>query len=782
MYAIFMKNMKNMKKTVKTVKTEKNQNAKFVRFVLSTAVCFALLFVLMTCWAGSVAVAAPMPEAIETEMASSAPAMPPPEAGNDADLEAKMREALTAVKKVIDIDDKAYPNFNYYYYPDASGNDSWNFNWYSSDGNANINVNVLGNGRILYYGKYEYNEKTPTKQVQFANLTKAEAASRAEAFLKKMLGGEFAGYRLYHQSLGYPSDRYNLIYVLSENGYDYPEFQLYADVDKITGDILSFSNYNYGNVDALEFDYQSASSVISKEEALNSYLENIGLDLVYTSYYNREAKEYIIRPVYRLKNAYGEYISAVDGSLLKITDAVGIAPLPAPRTEVAEAMNEDAAGGTVEVTFSEAELAELAKAKNYITADRAIDIIAKAFDLDTAALENFTKNTSLRADYMDKDKYLWSISLYLQSETMYENHYATLDAKDGTIIYYSGNSRPVYYDYGGLIKDQEERIYTYEEAKDIVSKKIKEICPVDIDVNFELVGQSEEEMAAYYNFNFSRKVNGILFDSNGVYVNFDNVSGKISSYSFQWFDKATFPKLDKLISPEKALESIAEYAGYDIYYTSNGQTEQGKINAVLIYKFGTATMVDPFTGKCIGWNFEEAEAPVEDPDYKDLTGHWGEKTIWTLTDNGIYVWGGGKFDPDAAITKGELVSYLRFFMYNTYYFTQMESSIFVNQFAYKLMDSYSADADFDKVITKQEAAKIICELAGYGELGKHLEIFTYPFFDDNCDDEYKGYVAIIKAFGLILGDDGGNYDGRKDLTRAEAAAIVYNIVMTFADN
>ena len=773
---------------------EKTQNAKFVKFALSAAACFALLFFAMLASAGAVN-AAPMPEMPAGAEPTANATMPMPAtevpsaayggggAADGADLEAKMREALTAVKKVIDIDEKIYVNFNYYYYPDASGNDNWNFIWYSKDGNANINATVLGNGRVLYYGKYDYDEKYASKQVRFAELTKAQAAAKAEAFLKKMLGREFEGYRLYYQSLSYPSDRYSLVYVLAKNGYDYPDFQLYADVDKITGDILSFSNfrYDYAGSDAFEFEYQSASSVISRQEALDSYLENIGIELIYTSYYDYESREHKIHPVYRLKNNYDEYISAADGSVVEIADPSGFMPLPMPRAEAesAKAMSADSGGMGGAVSFSEAELTELAKAGGYITADEAVAIIAKAFDLAPADLENFTVNTYLESDYMDRDKYLWGISMYSSSETMYENHYATVDAKTGTIIYYSGSSYSVY----GPAKGQDPgRAYTFEQAKEAALEKIREICPADIDADFELVSFNDEKGAASYYFNFQRKVNGILFDGNGVSVSFDSIAGKISHYSFRWFDKADFPKLSKIVSPEKALGKIADYAGYDIYYTSNGLTEDGKINAVLVYKFGASVYVDPFTGKCIDWNFEEAAAPAVDPDYKDLEGHWGENTVWTLTNNGIYVWGGTIFNPDAAITKGELVSYLRFFAYNAYYFTQIESSIFVNQFAYRQMDAYSSGADADKILTKQEAAKIVCEIAGYGELGQHTEIFAYPFNDDNCDAEYRGYVAIMKAFGLILGDEDGNYDGTKTLTRAEAAAIIYNIVMTFGEN
>ena len=162
------------------------------------------------------------------------------------------------------------------------------------------------------------------------------------------------------------------------------------------------------------------------------------------------------------------------------------------------------------------------------------------------------------------------------------------------------------------------------------------------------------------------------------------------------------------------------------------------------------------------------------PDYQDLDGHWCKDIVNTLTDNGIYVWGGDKFEPTKGITKGELLEYLRFYSNNSWTFTRMESSIFVDSRV-----NFYNDTDMDKVLTRQEAMKIICELAGYGEIGKHYEIFIYPFKDVECDKEYKGYISIMKTLGIIHGDGNDNFNAFKTLTRAEAAAIVYNIIMSY---
>lgn len=778
--------------------TFKHKNAKTLLSAISVLLIFSLMFAMLVLTASAAPVSSPDSEAtvavppttqVYTERPSEVPAATEYGDKTEADgtkLDEKMKEALTAVKKVIAVDEKVYTSFNYNYYPgDEYYPGTWYFNWNGT--NKYISVSVLGNGKIIEYYKYDYNENYYANYIRLAKLSKSDASKKSDAFLKKVLGDEFKGYKLYYNNIGYPADRYNLAYTLTKNGYDYPNFQINISIDKITGEVLNFSRYSYQyNTADNTISYQDASKVITREDALKSYLDKVGVELVYTSYYDWQTKELTVKPVYRLKGNYNEYISAVDGKLIAISDYYGPVPLMTANAVDEEKALYNQAASDGGVIFSEAEIAGMKNAKDYITADKAIEIIAKAFDLDLKDLANFQKNSYLYSDYMDQSKYLWNISLYRNTDTIYENYYVIVDAKTGTIINYSGYSYPNYpyeYDYDGSGKIQNyvepKPIYTYSKIKEIVFNKIKELCPYDIDENFELAETSGNTAAgdkdSYYYFNFVRTVNGIRFENNNIYVNFDNITGKITSYNFNWYEKAKFPKLDKIVSPEAALNSIADYCGYNIYYTTDGLTDDGKINAVLIYKFDNSIMVDPFTGKCIDWSFTEVKEPESAPDYKDLSGHWSEKIVKTLTDNGIYVWGGEKFDPDKDITKGELISYLRPFIYNSYYFAETGSGIFVNPYIY-YRGIEGLDKNLDKVITKQEAAKIICEIAGYGELGKHSDVFVYPFADDECDKEYKGYIAILKAFGLVSGDDDNNFDGTDNLTRAGAASLVYNII------
>ena len=756
---------------------------KNIKFVLSVLIPFLLIFSMMASAASAAAQDAPVPVMAETT-ASELPAAEFADPAKPADLEKKVKEAITAVKKFFDIDEKIYTEFNYSYNPgDGQYNpESWYLGWTSGDYNSNINATVTESGTLIGYSKYIYSEKSNLNRLKLAVITKTAAKTAAEKFLKKVLGNEFGKFKLNSQSLYFTSDRYYLNYILTKNGYDHPDYSLSVEVDKLTGEIMGFYRYGHQFFYDLSrdiFSYQDSSKPITKKDALGSYLDKIGIDLIYSSYYDWQTRELTIRPVYRLKNNYSEYISAVDGSLVKIDRDIYPASRDAQEQENSVSAAPDGAGGGV--SFSPAELSAIENAGKYISADEAIAAMIKAFDLKLD-LSAYQKSSRLAAGHINKNQYVWDINIYKNSDTDYEYYNASVDARNGNIINYSN----YFYEQQKreMQKTKPKYLFTYEKAKEAVIKKIKEISPYDIDENFEfteninsgIVPMEESDMSPSYYFNFTRKANGILFENNYIYVGFNNITGKISNYGLEWYEDAKFPELKNIITPADALERTADYAGYDISYMSNGMTNDGKINVSLLYSFKDSVMVDPFTGKWLGWDFKELQKyETAPPDYKDLGGHWSEKIVNKLTENGIYVWGGESFSPDSGITKSELLQYFGFYTNNYWMFADTGSNIFVNPASY-YRNLKQGDPDADKILTKQAAAKIICEIAGYGELGKKYDIFNYGFDKDGCDEEYRGYITILQAFCIISGDSEGNYDARADLTRAETASIIYNML------
>ena len=788
--------------------------------VISASVAFLLIFSVMVNLVSASTPEIAMEDVEATVNANEPIAVPPRQpsssSANDANLEEGLREALVAVKKYFEIDENIFTVFSWYHSPgDGQINpDSWHLTWNSSDWSANINAQITSGGILLNYHKSQWTSESNLRNIRLAAISKSRARRIAEDFLKKVLGSEAENFRLAEQSLGFPSDRHRLSYVLTHNRFDYPNYTVMVETDKLTGEIVGYyrgGHQFFFDLSQNHFEYQDSSKTISRREALASYLDKIGLDLVYTSYFDWQTRELKVQPVYRLNNNYNEFISAADGSLVTIDFNIQPLTMDVAGVSTAEqraAMSIDDAAES-EISFSLAEQAAIDNAGNYITAEKAVEAVIEAFDLDLKDLSDYQVNTHLRADSINQKQYIWNITISRRSSSVREWYSATVDARNGDILSFSQdytifNEVVTEADDGTRIVRgyvEPELIYTYDEAKDIVLKKINEISPYDLDENFEFIEgfndrritplssrieleislNADPGKSAYYYFSFIRTVNGIKFENNSINVGFNNMTGVISNYGLTWYEDAQFPALDNIITPAKALDSIADFAGYSIIYTSNGMTDGGKINVSLIYRFVNPVNVDPFTGKWIDWRFEEmTKAAVSLPNYRDLDGHWSKEIVDTLTANDIFVWGGDKFEPDKGITSNELIDYLKFYTNNFWVFSEIDSSIFINPRAFiRGRNENSGAREPDKVITKQEAMKIICEIAGYGEIGSHYDIFAYPFDDAGSDAQYRGYIAIMKALGVIQGDGNGNFNAKSILTRAEAAAIVYNIVKAF---
>ena len=699
------------------------------------------------------------------------------------DMEREMRKALDIAKTHIEIDEEIYVNFSYEAY-DSRGITNWQFTWNSADYNKYISISVA-NELIISYSIYDYS--VGSSDFAFAKLTKAEAEEKAFAFLKKILGSDADKLKVYSNSLYYNLNSYDISFAEYKDGYrNHSVAAPTVGVDKLTGEIISYWYYKYSSGEEKNYVYQDAEKIISVKDAAKAYVEKIGLDLVYLHYFDYSTKKSNIFPVYKPKSN-NKYISAVTGEVIdtSVLDSVY------SREQSARAAGMDmggmyyndgqveSLGSTASPSYSQAELTELEKIRDYITRDKAIEIFLEALGLSKDELKDYSQNVSLNKNYVNQNQYLWDISFYpdnmdRRSSKFYGYYYASIDARDGSIISYSRSSyyTPLRYDE----PETEEYKYTYDEAKKIVLDEIKKLSPISLE-EFEFVENdnisSEKESA--YSFTWYRKANGILFESNGISISFDNLTGEISYYRSNWYEDVEFPELTGIIPKAKAFDKMIEYSDYTPVFVETGYDEEKNIYTLsLVYMLGsTWVTIDPYTGDYLNY-MGKPDTTQQEPDYDDVKGHWSEKVVTTLTDNGIYVWG-GKFEPDKAITTREFLDYLQFYSNIDYRYYISRDKLY--SYIYKPGgNSEISDDKANATVTKQEAAKIICELLGFDRLLKKPEYLIYPFGDDEADEEYKGYITLCYMLDIIQGTKSGNYSALDTLTRAEAAQMLYNLL------
>lgn len=709
---------------------------------------------------------------------------------DSADMENQMKKALATAKTYIEIDEKIYTDFSYNVY-ESDGKTNWSFNWNSSDNNSYIYISVVDE-KLTSYNKYKYSVDGTV--FAFAKVTKAEAESKAAEFLKKIQSKDADKFKIQSSSIYYSSDSYNISLVEYKGDYlNSAGNSVSIGIDKLTGEVTSYYNNNYYGLENKEFVYQDSSKIITSEKAVKAYIEKIGLDLVYSHYYDYSTKTSNVFPVYRPKYYGNQYISAVTGEVIDISNssnsiiAYGYGSSALLRLQ---SLSYDKAAGVYmaedsssAVSYSDVEVSELEKIKNYITREKALEISLDIFKLSAEDMKNYTQYASLSKGYINQNQYVWNINFYSEDTSRYYGGYynISIDARNGNVISYSryNYAAPVTRPVG--VEETEEDVakgykYTYEEAKKIALAEINKLSSYSID-NFELVEYSNsipKEKASSYNFTWYRKVNGYLFDSNYITVSIDNTTGEINAYNIAWYEDIAFPEIkkDNILSQAEAFAKILEYAEFIPVYAETEYNEEKNISKLsLVYMLDVYSItIDPFTGDYLNY-MGKADSSELEPDYDDVVGHWSEKVVTTLVDNGIYVWG-GKFEPEKAITTSEFITFIQFFTNINYrYYTSYEKlQKYITDDNNKASDEKS-----NATLTRQEAAKIICELLGYDRLMNKPEYLLYPFKGGNVNEEYKGYITLCHMLGIIEGS-GGTYNATEILTRAEAAQLLYNLL------
>jgi hypothetical protein len=96
--------------------------------------------------------------------------------------------------------------------------------------------------------------------------------------------------------------------------------------------------------------------------------------------------------------------------------------------------------------------------------------------------------------------------------------------------------------------------------------------------------------------------------------------------------------------------------------------------------------------------------------------------------------------------------------------------------AYFAQRGVKVEASPDKLLTRQEAVRIVVEYLGYGKLAAQSKWFVYPFVD-KVDDSYKGYITICHMLGIVKGDAASRFNASSNVTRAHAASILHNLII-----
>lgn len=654
-----------------------------------------------------------------------------------------LEQAILVAKNIITVPDD-YTDFT------SSSNERdtsngkvkiWRLNWAQKNGgNGFISASVGEDGFFYEYNKYNGDKESVGG---LAQVTKDKAQALAEEFLKRAIPNYLGQMKRVDNNEIYSNREYNFIYQRFFNEVPVNFINVNIAVNKYTGEVIYF---NGGNPEIKGAEYPALGGVIEPAAAEKAYIEKLGVDLKYYSYYDYNQKKMNIFAGYSLKENKDNVIDAKTGQVVSLYQEDQI--YRDKEYSFGEKATNNIDKTSNELTKEETD--EVNSVANLITKEKAENILRETFDIITSDMK--VKDVSLNKRNID-DKYIWNIS--------FNEAYGEVDAKTGEIIsmhcYKEGNVKDI------TISKAEGQNIAESFLKKIVSNKFLQTKYKDIKRPVFKISSVQSDNTSL--FNFMRQVNGIEFSSNSLQVEVDNTNGKIVGYSSNWYDDISFPDVTQAISKDAAFEKIKQLSNFTLQYA---KLDKDKIG--LVYNFKDTNedyIIDPVSGVRLDFS-GKVYKKNKLPEYTDISGHWCEKTVKELLDNGYYI-DGDKFNPDMNITQGNFLKYLYSTVKNSYntddefYDMLIQNGIIKKE--EKSPDSFVSNAD---------AARFVIRYLGYEKIAMHSEIFSNPF-KDTIEERNKGYAAICYSLNIIKGIN-GNFEESHNISNAEAANIIYSLI------
>lgn len=772
--------------------------------LLSILTCSSLLLSPVTAFAQETA-----QMAVEEAIVEKAPSM---ESANEPTSE-KLESIIKKVRPLIEVPEE-YTDFIWDYYNGSYRTQpSWNLGW--TDGETgDIYITCDNEGRITSYGRYIYDRDYGA---HLPDISPDELIDTALGFVKKtapyIKDSDFELTNNVTASLY--GDTYRYQFMRYENGIPVPDNMVSVTVNYKTCQVESFScSYN------ADVSFDGKKPVISEDEAKKILGENQKIVLSYKlkTEYDEETGERKSRNAYLVYTPEKSYVS-VDAYTGKVYNerstwsvnefgVSGGSGGAANDKLMSDSVTEESAEADRDAGYqlTEEELEQLGVLDSLITKDEAIAVITqndKLYIDEKATAISASLNKDYNNDILpimiknedgtekEEEQYVWNLTFTAPSDGdgkyNYSRMYAVVDANDGSIISFSA-STPDHWYYTENKLSVPELKFTAEQAEKISLDFIKEVQPekaesIRLSDSWEhtaikyLEAEDGNSVPVYGNkaLRYTRVNEGVDFTYNSFSTAVDLVTGKITQFSYRWFEDVVFESPKNVITPDKALMSLYSYDGFGLNYEINSDYTYNKYLAeknekeyidydelydthtytravYSAYNPGTTTIraMDGVMIDYSGNEYKERTAYT----YDDIEGHWAQSTIERFTYLGIG-FEGGKFLPDSYITSEELIN------------------IFSSSRLYSRNDSFTLE---EGSVTRVDAVKYIISALGYYKIACLENVFITDFADNtDLKAEDVGFIAIARGFGLVQGD-GNTFRPYDKLTRAEAFTLIENVI------
>ncbi len=694
-------------------------------------------------------------------------------AANDSELES----AIKAVKQMISIPEELS---NFTYNVRTEGNTKvWDLSWHSknTDGSS-IEVTVDNSGDIKSYYTFNYADNLNVKKLP--GISKTEAQDKAEEIIKKFNPGIWDSLKPIDnpQQVYIDSDSYSFGYMRTHNGIPFPQNGISVYINKQTGELKG-----YNKAWDKDLIFPSGEKAINLSEAQDAYTKNLGLKLTYqASTEDGKLKIYgAYVPVYNSNY----FIDALTGEKINLSSPYSDEMYGNKEAKSTADFSIARGGAGMALTPEEIEaVEEVAKLISQEDAEKiARDL--KVLELD----ETFTiQRASLNKGWSEISGYQWNLHFMNSSDKTPKGINVTIDAATGEILsFYTGYSSEI---------DSAPK-FNKEDAKKAVEEFLNQLQPIKFketqysEDNNDLIIYSAENAPTHFSFRYTRKVNDISFQQNGIFVEFDAISGKITNYNLTWFD-AEFPSLDNAITLSDIYDIFFKEIGLELQYTaqipdiiyakrsvqSTDKDNQKEVKLVYAINSSKPSTLDALNGIILDYNgkpYEEKKAL----EYTDIEGHYAQKEIEVLAESGIGL-EGPELKPNEKIKQKDFLLLISQIIGNGYPFygkTTISSDSETDDL-YKLLTQEGIIKEDEKnpeeFLTREESVKFVIRALKYEKVAALSDIFNCTFKDkDEINPDLIGHVVIAKGLKIVNGH-GDYFRPKAELKKSDALIIIYN--------
>ncbi|MCR4436759.1 MAG: S-layer homology domain-containing protein [Clostridiales bacterium] len=674
----------------------------------------------------------------------------------------------------------------------------WELNFQRNDNVSSSGASVCvdaNSGKVVSVRNFQYSFRSE-EPPKVAAITQEQARKAAESFLKKVNPEESAKLQLDEKTSSYGygggmSAQYPFNFIRVENGLKFYNNGAAIEVDGTTGKVTSYT-FSWSD----DASFPEKGSAMDPARALELMTNAAEMKLFYIPYFdNRNYAELpgAVKLVYGIGFPDGSLLDAVDGKMLQENAGIGKTLKVKDLTESEKRQLEQKwkAVPQLDREMDDTAAAELIKA-------RIEELFGKDYEVNSIRYE---ENSS---SWGAMGKNVWTAQFSKKdSNTPYNQDSGTIavDAATGQLIWVSK------YNFIGM-QDTSEFTpkLTWEEAYgkavDLAAAyfpdKVRNINTRQRYIKqYSYVNGKKMPERTYY-FNFPRMENNVPYQNDGISVEFDIKTGKVTSLRCSWSDKLKFPGVQGILDKEAAKQAYFKLFVPELVYglvDKSGDPEKPEMEVKLVYRlapqslYSTSGYMDAFTGKALDFTGRELDEEVES--FKQaIKGHWAEKELQILSYQGIIDVHG--FQPDKGVTKMEAAKILVNAKGYQPYLIRDTDGLKFNDIAkdsenykylqlaveYGIIDNTPGDFKGDEIITREDMAELLVRLLQYNKIAKLQGIFSPPFKDagEISPDKY-GYVAVGKGLGILNGSD-GNFRPRDQVTAAEFAVAVYNALGT----